>query len=321
MKKLMVTLMAFGTFFQVMAQTTTTTEATNTSETNASDVMQSLVQSPWGLRMDTESFSQRNDQTQKIDYVKTNLYPTLSYSVTTNDVLHFYPQIIMTKSTEPGNNGYDFLDDFIAFRYDKMKILTEANNGIDFSLSSRYYTLASDEARYRTGSYGLINPRLYFTKKFNEQFTVTSENRFYFYQTNGTYSKANSKDYKHIIYLTPIYQLSSNLSSYVELRQITEHGRRVYSNDELRIKPGVDYKVSDSLTLGLSFMNYPVEGRNYKNSVIENELSAIYSLNKNVQANFYVTSQVADTETNDKSLRQRFNDSVEVEVDLLLKAF
>lgn len=326
MKRIIALVMVLGSMNLMAQQTASTSEsmgssATNNSQMSVKDFADTLARSPWGLRLDTESFTQRETKNNNVDYVESNLYPAISYSLTADDIFYVYPQLIMTKSAE--KNAYEVRDDYIALRYDKLKILSEESNGIDFSISSRYYTLASNKARYRNEAYGLINQRLYFTKKLNERFTLQNENRFYFYQTNSTYSTATSNNYMHILYLTPVYQLSNSLSSYVELKQMTTHGRRATSDDLLRVKPGLDYKVSDKLTAGIAFMNHPIDGRKgkKKSTVIENELSLVYGFTPNAQMSLFLTSNVLDTDNSTRNYRNTFNDSVEFEMDLVLKAF
>ncbi|MBF0364138.1 MAG: hypothetical protein HQK50_01120 [Oligoflexia bacterium] len=347
MNKMMTLLLGLTMSAGAMAQTTTATTtgstttpesgvtaapvAANTSSaTTTSGTIDKLKAMKLSARLETETFTDREGSERSINSIATNLYPMLTYTPVENSSFWIYPQVAVARNNSyESETHYSINDGYVALRFDQMKILKEAQQGIDFSASSRYYARVTPDSRADSEQYGELNLRFYGNKKFGNRFSVYAEPRFYFVNTDdhlrieGTAAKnrRSTATYRHDIYLIPEYSIiKDRLAVYIQTLQSERTSRDSSAIDtygEISTGPGVNYQVNDKFALGALFGTYLYKSHKVTHSNLKLTASATYQLNPNFRIYGEAIAPFYDADGNLRGRHVRNNFTVEVDLSIV----
>lgn len=344
MKIFMALVLALTVSAGVAAQMTTTNVGTSTlgdkpenmsTATTSTSTIDKLKAMKLSARLETESFTERENANTNVSGYTTNLYPMLSYGYSESTSFWLYPQMVVSRDyARKGETSYTYDDGYLAFRFDQIKILNQKQQGLDFSASTRYLARVSPKARSTYEQYGELNLRFYANKKFGDRFLVYAEPRLYFVNTKDRLrvegeqavvaGRRSTATYRHDLYLIPEYTLiKDRLSIYVQTLQSESISSRnssaIDSYDEISTGPGINFQFNDKLGVGTLFSSYLSKSHQELNTNLKLTASATYQFSPQVRA--YMEAIFPFYNENGKFDTQTTKHNYSVELDLSMVAF
>ncbi|MBF0362428.1 MAG: hypothetical protein HQK49_15530 [Oligoflexia bacterium] len=213
----------------------------------------------FGLWLAADATTQRKyDYNVDVSDIRADFYPMLNLNNNyyLNSSFWLYPQFRMERNlSSEGRREYSVKANYWAFRFDQNKILTKEKHGVNFDLSTRYYSRITAESRNRYLERGFLQFRTYLTTKeiIANKFYLWNEARLSFVNTDSEYTQNNPKAiYYHEIYFTPKFKINDKLTALIEAWNYHSQGRdtsHLDTSDETDISPGIDYQLGDKLEL------------------------------------------------------------------------
>lgn len=166
------------------------------------------------------------------------------------------------RENEDAQTSYDY----VQLEYNRKKILTYEENGIDLRLHVRGSYTTNADLRDMYGSYGLAETRLYFGRPLIGNLSINkyiSYVRLQKYFVKDDAPKARSFGWRTMI--SPSYQIARNFdASFI----ITYSGYRLNNNDldeELEVNPSIRYQMGKlALIVGAEFKPYDTKNGAFK---------------------------------------------------------